>query len=93
MDLLPILYALLAAVTGIGGGDRVAVAVPAAISASAVSGCPTEEARIAAVASALAAHRPVVASPRLVETLAAPGWTTIAPALISTIATFAHRRE
>jgi hypothetical protein len=93
VDLLPILYALLAAVTGIGGGDRVAVAAPAAISASSVSGCPTEEARIAAVASALAAHRPAVELSRLADSLGAPVWTTVSAALISTISTFAHRRE
>jgi hypothetical protein len=93
VDLLPFLYALLAAVTGIGGGDRVAVSTPVAISATAVSGCPTQEARVAAVASALTAHRPQRTAHRLVDSLLAPAWTNIAPALISTIATFAHRRE
>ncbi len=93
MELLTILYALLAAVTGIGGGDRVAMVDRAAVAAPASVGCAAEIAVVRAVRAERAAHRPqaaarivaMVREPRAIVALAVPS--------LFDLASFANRRE
>lgn len=93
MELLTILYALLAAVTGIGGGDRVALVERAAMAAPASAGCAAEIATVHAVRAHRAAHRPLseahivalLPEPRAALRLAVPS--------LFDLASFANRRE
>lgn len=93
MELLTIFYALLAAVTGLGGGDRAVALEPSRIAASAD---PCAATRLAAVGRAVAvapASRPQLARPRLVAAIqpAAPLGVLDLPAAL--IARFGVRRE
>ncbi len=93
MELLTILYALLAAVTGIGGGDRVVMVDRAAVAAPASVGCAAEIAVVRAVQAGRAAHRlqaaarimSMVREPRAIVALAVPS--------LFDLASFANRRE
>lgn len=97
MELLTILYAVLAAVTGIGGGDRVALVERAAMAAQAEAGADAGCAIEIGVAHAVKAHRVaqkpqplgrIVAVVRELRTVALPQ----VPALFD-MASFANRRE
>lgn len=93
MELLTIFYALLAAVTGLGGGDRAVALESSRVTASADACAAT---RLAAVGHAVAvapAVRPQVLRPRLV-TFTEPKARLSALALpAALIARFGVRRE
>lgn len=93
MELLTILYALLAAVTGIGGSDRVALVERAAMAAPADAGCTVE----IGVAHAVEAHR-VAQKPQPLGRIVTAIREMRAVALPQTlalfdVASFANRRE
>ena len=93
MELLTILYAVLAAVTGIGGGDRVALVERAAMAAPADAGCAVEIGVAHIVKAHRVAQRPqplgrIVAVVRELRIVALPQ----TPALFD-VASFANRRE
>lgn len=93
MELLTILYALLAAVTGIGGGERVALVERAAMAAPASAGCTAEIATVHAVRAQRAAHRPL-SEAHIVTLIAEPriAMRLVVPSLFD-LASFAKRRE
>ena len=93
MELLPLLYALLAAITGFAGADRVGVAAPVRVEASATALLAVVEAR-AVVAARTLTQRPLAAIPAVYSPLQAsariaPG----APLALIDLAGFANRRE
>ena len=93
MELLTILYAVLAAVTGIGGGDRVALVERAAMAASVDAGCAVEIGVAHAVKAHRVAQKPqplgrIVAVVREQRVVAVPQ----VPAVFD-VASFANRRE
>lgn len=93
MELLTIFYALLAAVTGLGGGDRAVALEPSRVTASAN---PCAATRLAAVGRAVAVApvaRPKTEAPRLVSLVepVAPLRALALPAAL--IARFGVRRE
>ena len=93
MELLTILYAVLAAVTGIGGGDRVALVERAAMAAPADAGCAIEIGVVHAVKAHRVAQRPqplgrIVAVVREMRIVALPQGLALFD-----VASFANRRE
>lgn len=93
MELLTILYALLAAVTGIGGGERVALVERAAMAAPASAGCASDIGIVRTVQAQRAAHRPL-AMARIVTLLPEPrSATRLAVPSLFDLASFANRRE
>lgn len=93
MELLTIFYAVLAAVTGIGGGDRVALVERAAMAAPADAGCAIEIGVAHAVKAHRVAQKPqpmgrIVTVVRDMQIVALPQ----VPALFD-VASFANRRE
>jgi hypothetical protein len=93
LELLTIFYALLAAVTGLGGGDRAVALEPSRVAASAD---PCAATRLAAVGRAVAvapAPRPQLHRPRLVSAIepVAPLDALALPSAL--IARFGVRRE
>lgn len=93
MELLTILYALLAAVTGIGGGERVALVERAAMAAPASTGCASSIGVVRAVRAQHQAHRPQGPA-RILSRVreARPLLRVSIPALFD-LASFANRRE
>ncbi|MFM6854831.1 MAG: hypothetical protein ACKOUM_12200 [Sphingopyxis sp.] len=94
MDFLPILYALLAAITGVNAGDRATMAVRAPVESSAISHCAVWDQRAAALAARVGVAR-YSAQPvpplRLVRHTAP--MVAVAAQRIFTIAGFAVRRQ
>ena len=90
MELLPFLYALLAAFTGVSTGDRMAYAERTPVAACA-SGVRQEQVQSAAVARALV--RPIAALPRLIDVLLAPVIQAVDLSIIFRIAGFSVRRQ
>jgi hypothetical protein len=93
LELLTILYALLAAVTGIGGGERVVLVDRAAMAAPASAGCPAEIATVRAVQAQRAAHRPFSAAHIVTLLPEARAALRIAVPSLFDLASFANRRE
>ena len=91
VELLTILYALLAAVTGIAGGDRALVAQQASVMVASAP-CAELDRRFAVVAP-VATQRPLAAVARvwLGDSITAP--QPAAPMIAFNIAGFANRRE
>lgn len=90
MELLPFLYALLAAITGVSAGDRVAYAERTPVTACA-PGVRQEQVPSDVVVRALV--RPVVMLPSLAEVLIAPIAAAVEPNRIFRIAGFSVRRQ
>ena len=92
LELLPILYALLAAITGIHADDRSSARAERPVAAIAAAPCAAEEARFAAVARIIA-PRPAVSMPALSALAKVRPLARIAPARLFAVAGFAVRRE
>ena len=92
LELLPILYALLAAITGIHADDRSSARAERPVAAIAAAPCASEEARFAAVARILT-ERPVATAPTLPLLAKMRPLAGIAPVGLFDIAGFAVRRE
>lgn len=92
MELLPILYALLAAITGIHADDRSSTRAERPVAAITVAPCAGEEARFAAVAQILA-ERPSATVPALTALAKMPPLPRISAAGLFAVAGFAVRRE
>ena len=98
LDLLPFLYALLAALTGINAGDGSAAAVRAPVSAMPVSACASAEGVKACAATVATvrriAERPSVAiAKRFVPDRSLARMAPVLRLRIVSLAGFANRRE
>lgn len=93
MEILPLLYALLAAITGINAGDRAAVAMRAPVEASAAAPCAAQELGDFAAVQALVAKPVTPIEHRIVRNDAAPMMQKVAKQAIFALATFATRLE
>ncbi|QJQ33023.1 hypothetical protein GV829_11705 [Sphingomonas lacunae] len=89
MEILPFFYALLAVLTGVSAGDRVALAERAPVAA-----CAAQESQACTVVqtSSVPASRPVAGLPLMRLLLDVPHWTAIDTGRIFRVAGFAVRR-
>ena len=92
MELLPILYALLAAITGIHADDRSTARADRPVAAASAAPCAMEEARFVAVARAIS-ERPVAKTPKLAASLTIRPLGQLMADRLFDIASFAVRRE
>lgn len=93
MELLTIFYALLAAVTGLGGGDRAVALEPSRVAASADPCAATRLAAVGRAVAAAPAPRPELPRPRLVAAIRATAPLSAVALPAPLIARFGVRRE
>ena len=93
LEILPLLYALLAAITGINAGDRAVVAVRAPVEASASTPCAAQELGDFAAVQALVTKPATPIEHRIVRVETAPALQNVAKQVLFAIATFATRLE